>query len=133
MKIGGGTPPILTRHGWLTIYHGVRKMTEPGIDNGKLCYSAGLMVLSEEQPDVISYRAVNPVLAPTSAEERRGLVDNVVFPTAIDRRDDLGAPDRFDIYYGMADSRIGVASLMMPEYLAYSPTADQRDNPRSEV
>jgi hypothetical protein len=32
-----------------------------------------------------------------------GTVDNVVFPTGVDRRDDLGAPDRFDIYYGMAD------------------------------
>ena len=23
LKIGGGTPPVLTRHGWLVIYHGV--------------------------------------------------------------------------------------------------------------
>ena len=42
------------------------------------------------------------------ALERIGTVANVVFPTAIDRRDDLGLPDRFDIYYGMADNRIGV-------------------------
>lgn len=27
---------------------------------------------------------------------------NVVFPTAIDRRDDLRRPGRFDVYYGMA-------------------------------
>ena len=26
LKIGGGTPPILTRHGWLILCHGVRKM-----------------------------------------------------------------------------------------------------------
>jgi predicted GH43/DUF377 family glycosyl hydrolase len=25
LKIGGGTPPVLTRHGWLIVYHGVRK------------------------------------------------------------------------------------------------------------
>ena len=43
-----------------------------------------------------------------------------MFPTGIDRRDDLGAPDRFDIYYGMADKRIGVARLDMPAKL---PTA----------
>ena len=35
--------------------------------------------------------------------ERSGTVANVVFPTGIDRRDDLGSPDRFDVYYGMAD------------------------------
>ena len=40
-----------------------------------------------------------------------GTVDNVVFPIGIDRRDDLGMPDRFDVYYGMADYRIGVARL----------------------
>jgi len=28
---------------------------------------------------------------------------------SIDRRDDLGSPDRFDVYYGMADNRIGAA------------------------
>ncbi|MGB9477945.1 MAG: hypothetical protein WBS21_06110, partial [Candidatus Acidiferrum sp.] len=40
-----------------------------------------------------------------------------VFPTGIDRRDDLGSPDRFDVYYGMADNRIGVARLEVPEFL----------------
>jgi hypothetical protein len=44
-----------------------------------------------------------------------GLIENVVFPTGIDRRDDLGMPNRFDIYYEMADNRIGVAPLDMPE------------------
>jgi beta-1,2-mannobiose phosphorylase / 1,2-beta-oligomannan phosphorylase len=47
-------------------------------------------------------------------ELQKGIVANVVFPTAIDRRDDLGSPDRFDVYYGMADKRIGVARLDVP-------------------
>ena len=32
LKIGGGTPPILTRHGWLIVYHGVSEMAAPGND-----------------------------------------------------------------------------------------------------
>jgi predicted GH43/DUF377 family glycosyl hydrolase len=56
-------------------------------------------------------------LTPLLAQERQGTIANVVFPTGIDRRDDLGLPDRFDIYYGMADSRIGVARLDVPECL----------------
>ena len=28
LKIGGGTPPILTRHGWLIVYHGVSELDE---------------------------------------------------------------------------------------------------------
>ena len=50
LKIGGGTPPILTRHGWLILYHGVSEMAEPGNDGRQLCYSAGVMVLSKEHP-----------------------------------------------------------------------------------
>ena len=26
LKIGGGTPPVLTRHGWLIVYHGVSRV-----------------------------------------------------------------------------------------------------------
>jgi hypothetical protein len=35
----------------------------------------------------------------------------------IDRRDDLGSPGCFDVYYGMADSRIGAARLDLPAHL----------------
>ena len=125
LKIGGGTPPILTRHGWLMVYHGVNKLTEPSADEGKLSYSAGVMVLSETRPHIIRYRATDAVLAPASAGERRGAVDNVVFPTGVDRRDDLGTPDRIDIYYGMADSRIGVARLTVPQDLTLRSIADR--------
>jgi hypothetical protein len=57
------------------------------------------------------------VLTPTLPQERQGTIANVVFPTGIDRRDDLGSPDRFDVYYGMADYRIGVARLDVPDFL----------------
>jgi predicted GH43/DUF377 family glycosyl hydrolase len=66
---------------------------------------------------VIRYRSPDPVLTPELPEERLGTVGNVVFPTGIDRRDDLGSPDRFDVYYGMADDRIGVARLDVPARL----------------
>jgi predicted GH43/DUF377 family glycosyl hydrolase len=75
------------------------------------------MVLSKEHPQVILYRSAEPVLAPTLPQEQQGTIANVVFPTGIDRRDDLGSPDRFDIYYGMADYQIGVARLDLPNFL----------------
>jgi predicted GH43/DUF377 family glycosyl hydrolase len=77
------------------------------------------MVLSSAHPRVIRYRSPDPVLTPELPEERLGTVGNVVFPTGIDRRDDLGSPDRFDVYYGMADNRIGVARLDVPELLPH--------------
>ena len=109
LKIGGGSPPVLTRHGWLITYHGVSEITDKYNDEHHLRYSAGVMILSKEHPRVIRYRSAEPVLTPQLPEERRGIIANVVFPTGIDRRDDLGLPDRFDAYYGMADNRIGVA------------------------
>lgn len=124
LKIGGGTPPILTRHGWLIVYHGVGEMGEPGGEVHELCYSAGVMVLSKEHPQVIRYRSTEPVLTPVLPQERHGIIANVVFPTGIDRRDDLGSPNRFDIYYGMADYRIGVARLDVPDFLPPEGVAD---------
>ena len=124
LKIGGGTPPVLTRHGWLIVYHGVHEVAEAGSDGHHLCYSAGVMVLSQEHPRKILYRSLKPVLTPLLGKERRGITPNVVFPTGIDRRDDLGTPDRFDVYYGMADNRIGVARLDVPEHLAAGAPAD---------
>ncbi len=130
LKIGGGTPPILTRHGWLILYHGVSEVVEPGSDGPQLCYSAGVMVLSKEHPRVIRYRSAKPVLTPTLPQECRGTIANVVFPTGIDRRDDLGLPDRFDVYYGMADDRIGVARLDVPDFL---PPGGVADSPEAKV
>ena len=82
-------------------YHVVSKMEKPGDGEHQLCYSAGVMVLSKEHPQVIRYRSVEPVLTPTLPQECSGTVAQVVFPTGIDRRDDLGLPNRFDVYYGM--------------------------------
>ena len=123
LKIGAGTPPILTRHGWLTVYHGVSELST-SCSARELVYSAGVLLLSKELPQVIRYRSREPVLTPVLPQERQGIVANVVFPTAIDRRDDLGSPDRFDVYYGMADNRIGVARLDVPERLPRGALAD---------
>ena len=117
LKIGGGTPPVPTRHGWLIIHHGVSELEAPVHSGRRLCYSAGVMILSREHPRAVVYRSAEPVLVPALPEERSGTIANVVFPTGIDRRDDLGRPDCFDVYYGMADDRIGVARLEVPEVL----------------
>ncbi|WP_216841167.1 hypothetical protein [Acidobacterium sp. S8] len=130
LKIGSGTPPILTRHGWLIVYHGVSDLAKPGSAEHQLCYSAGVMVLSKVHPQVILYRSAEPVLKPELSQERSGTIANVVFPTGIDCRDDLGLPNRFDVYYGMADNRIGVARLDVPDCL---PVGGAADPPEAKV
>ncbi len=58
------------------------------------------------------YRSPEPVLTPESQQERKGVVDNVVFPTGIDPRPDLGE-HVYDIYYGMGDYSVGAARLWL--------------------
>jgi predicted GH43/DUF377 family glycosyl hydrolase len=124
LKIGGGTPPILTQHGWLIVYHGVSELRKLSNDAHHMRYSAGIMLLSKKHPQVIHYRSAEPVLTPTVPQESHGTVAHVVFPTGIDQRDDLGLPNRFDVYYGMADYRIGVARLDLPDSLPPRGSAD---------
>jgi beta-1,2-mannobiose phosphorylase / 1,2-beta-oligomannan phosphorylase len=112
IKIGAGTPPVqITLDGsdvWLSVFHGVDVMT--GRRKPALRYSAGIMLHDLERPDIVLYRSPQPILTPESRRERRGIVDNVVFPSGIDPRPDLG--DRtYDIYYGMGDYSIGAARL----------------------
>jgi predicted GH43/DUF377 family glycosyl hydrolase len=114
LKIGSGTPPIMTRLGWLIVYHGVSEAAEPSSDGHRLTYSAGVMVLSVDFPQELIYRSPEPVLVPTPSEGRRGTFANVVFPTGIDRRTDIDEPDRYDVYFGVNDFRIGVARLEVP-------------------
>jgi len=47
-------------------------------------------------------------MTPETPYERRGVVDNVVFPTGIDPRKDLGERT-YDIYYGAGDYSIAAA------------------------
>jgi predicted GH43/DUF377 family glycosyl hydrolase len=118
LKIGSGTPPVETAHGWMTIYHGV------GNCRRHHQYSAGIMILDKERPGRIRYRSKDPLLTPELPEEKQGVVPQVVFPTGIDRRDDLDQPNRYDVYYGMADRQIGVFRIKVPETLPSEAQSD---------
>jgi len=91
-----------------------------------LC-TAGVMVLSKDHPQLIYYRSEEPVLKTGTKTRTSGHYFKCSIPTGIDRRDDLGLPDRFDVYYGMADDRIGVARLDLPEYFTNEGIADKTD------
>jgi predicted GH43/DUF377 family glycosyl hydrolase len=104
--IGGGCPPIETRHGWLLIYHGV---TESGKG---LVYSACAALLDLENPLIEIARLPYALFSPQYEWELKGEVNNVVFPTGTA----LFGETLF-IYYGAADSHIACASLKLPDLL----------------
>ena len=115
LKVGGGAPPVRVGRDWLVLYHGVAGRTVEGLDQQQeVRYSMGALLLDQRDPRQVVYRSVRSILAPRVAAERSGVVPRVVFPTGVDARPD----GTLDVYYGMADSRIGVARLCLADLLA---------------
>ncbi|MBS1995482.1 MAG: hypothetical protein JSS86_04195 [Cyanobacteria bacterium SZAS LIN-2] len=108
-KVGGGTAPIRLQQGWLEIFHGVDQfMGEDGKYHSR--YAGGLMIHDLNDLHKLHYVSPEPLFKPETKEELEGIVNNVVFPTGIVARPDLGE-NVFDIYYGMADRLIGRCRL----------------------
>jgi predicted GH43/DUF377 family glycosyl hydrolase len=111
LKIGGGTPPIRIEEGWLVLHHGATGALVRGFDlQPNVRYSAGALVLDADDVTRVIARSPTALLEPELPEEVTGAVGNVVFPTAIEPGQN-GDASAFDVYYGMADARIGVVSL----------------------
>jgi beta-1,2-mannobiose phosphorylase / 1,2-beta-oligomannan phosphorylase len=105
VKTGAGTPPVRIGEGWLSVFHGVDRIVDTDGSKRGMRYSAGILVHDADEPHRIRYRSAAPILTPDVLEERHGIVNDVVFPTGIDARSQV--PRNYDVYYGMADARIG--------------------------
>ncbi|GAA1567377.1 MULTISPECIES: glycoside hydrolase family 130 protein [Kribbella] len=106
-KIGAGPPPVRVPEGWLVLHHGVTGAAVKGFELAHGArYTAGAMLLDPADPRRVLARTPEPLLVPETDEELQGTLGNVVFPTAVEK---IG--DRHFVFYGMADSRIGVAEL----------------------
>lgn len=105
-KIGGSTPPIKTKDGWLMLYHGVRGF---GISS---LYKLGVMLLDLEKPWIVKGKSREPILAPEKDYERVGDVGNVVFSNGWIAEDNGGVK----IYYSGADTNICIAETTV-DYL----------------
>lgn len=110
LKIGGGAAPIETSEGWLLFYHGVT-----GTCNGYV-YSMGAAILDIDNPSIVKYRTGSFILTPEEWYEERGFVANVVFPCAALTD---AASGRIAVYYGAADSYVGLAFTTVDEIVAY--------------
>ncbi len=110
LKIGGGAAPIETDKGWLMFYHGVVNTC-----NGYV-YSIGAAILDINEPSRVLHRCSNYILTPEEWYEERGFVPNVCFPCATLTDNETG---RIAIYYGCADSYVGVAFTTVQEIYDY--------------
>jgi predicted GH43/DUF377 family glycosyl hydrolase len=87
VKIGGGTPPVLTENGWLMLYHGVENKNEVGI------YRTFWALLDKDDPLKILHLEDNIPLLEAKPEltnpiNEKIYINDVVFTTGIASQDD---------------------------------------------
>ena len=108
-KIGLGPPPLETAEGWLVLYHRVHLTADGPI------YRAGLALLDLEDPRTVLRRTDEWVFGPAAPYEVTGDVGKVVFPCGwvLDEQ-----ADELRIYYGAADSVVGLATARFSDVLS---------------
>jgi predicted GH43/DUF377 family glycosyl hydrolase len=114
-KIGLSPPPLETPEGWLILYHGVRSTASGAI------YRLGMALLDLENPQRVVYRSDEWVFEPEADYERFGDVDKVVFPCGW-----VSTDGEVRIYYGAADSRVGLATARVADLLDYLRSTSSR-------
>ena len=109
-KIGLGPPPIETPDGWLVLYHGAHLTASGPI------YRVGFALLDLEDPTIVLRRSDGWAFGPREPYECDGDVDHVVFSCGwiVDE-----LRDEVRMYYGAADSRIGLATARLSAVLDY--------------
>lgn len=103
-KIGIAAPPIKTIKGWLLLYHGISLEHHT--------YRIGLALLDLNNPTIVIARTSQAIFQPETPYEKVGVVPNVVFPCGTTERD-----GELFIYYGGADSIVGVATVSVKKLL----------------
>jgi predicted GH43/DUF377 family glycosyl hydrolase len=105
-KVGSGPPPVLTEHGWLLLYHGVKMYA------GEMAYRVGAALLDKERPHKVVARSRRNIFKAMESYEFSGLVPNVVFPTGL-----LLRGDELWMYYGAADTSVCLATAKLDDVL----------------
>ncbi|MEV0614730.1 hypothetical protein AB0I81_15475 [Nonomuraea sp. NPDC050404] len=108
LKLGAGPAPIRVPEGWLMLHHGAAGTIgdNPFEQQQGAVYSAGAMILDADDPARVLSRSKEPLLSPETDDEVSGTVPNVVFPTTAADIDGT-----LYVFYGMADTKIGIARL----------------------
>lgn len=106
VKIGINTPPLKTPKGWLAFYHGISS-----IDRN---YRLGALLLDLTDVTKVLSQTIYPLLEPETVFEKKGIVDNVVFPCGYVQKGD----DIF-LYYGGADRVVCGAKISLEKLLDY--------------
>lgn len=98
-----GAPPIKTDKGWLLIFSN---------ESMSSTWTIGAALLDSEQPHKLIARTSGNLLQAVTDYERDGLVPNVTFPEGA-----VIVGDMLHVYYGAADTVIGLATCKVNDLL----------------
>ena len=103
-RVGAGCAPIETEHGWLAIYHA---------SDANGTYRLGGLLLDRENPSKILARSQTPIMEPLLPFEQEGFFSQCVFTNG-----HVVDGDRVRLYYGAADTVVGVGDVSIAAILA---------------
>ena len=103
VQLGNCGSPIELSEGWLVLTHGVGAMRT---------YSIGALLLDIDDPSSVIGHTAQPLIIP-GPDDRNGYVPNVVYSCGA-----LRHGNHLVVPLGIADSRIGFATLSIPAVLA---------------
>jgi len=101
-RVGIAGPPIKTPQGWFLMYHAAHLA-----DNS---YRLGAALLDLADPTKVLARQAEPIIEPELAWEKVGFVPNVIFSNG-----HAVKGNEIYVYYGGADTVIGVAAMRMSD------------------
>jgi beta-1,4-mannooligosaccharide/beta-1,4-mannosyl-N-acetylglucosamine phosphorylase len=121
-RLGAGTPPVRTEHGWLSLFHAVDADPNRGKngwqDKWIQRYTAGVVLQDLNDPRKVIAYSREPLLAPEPEfpyETRDGFRTNVIFPGGLIVEDD----GEVKIYYGAADTVQCLATTTLDELVDF--------------
>ena len=103
VQLGNCGSPIELSEGWLVLTHGVGAMRT---------YSIGALLLDLDDPSIVIGQTAQPLITP-GPDDQNGYVPNVVYSCGA-----LRHGNHLVVPLGIADSRIGFATLSIPAVLA---------------
>ncbi|MDE2040901.1 MAG: hypothetical protein KGI59_00740 [Patescibacteria group bacterium] len=110
-----GAPPVLTDEGWVVVYSHIQRY-----GSSDQVFGIEVVLLDKNNPRHILGRTKGPFMVPDEYYEHTGQVPHIVFPTGA-----LIRNEKFEVYYGAADTHCAVATIPL-ENLLSSITESQK-------
>jgi beta-1,4-mannooligosaccharide/beta-1,4-mannosyl-N-acetylglucosamine phosphorylase len=119
-RLGAGTPPVRTEHGWLSIFHAVDVDPNRGKngweDKWPKRYTAGVMLQDLQDPRKLIAYSKEPLIAPEATYEvEGGFRNHVIFPGSLI----VEESGEVKIYYGAADTVQCIATTQLDELIHF--------------